>query len=340
MNMNLDTEPKPGRPQSPPLGLLRPKRVGLVLLAIALLAFPLVFRIPFAQHLVIMIFMYATLAQGWNILGGYLGQVSLGNAVFFGVGAYSSTMLLINYGLSPWIGMLVGIVIAILISQVIGYPCFKLAGHYFAIATMALGEIGFTIAVNSKLFGGAIGLWPPLLPDGFINFQFHGSKLPYYYIALGLAATAFTITYFIERSRLGYYFRAIKADLDGARSLGINATLYKSIGIAFTAAFSAAAGTFYAQYVLFVDPESVFNLQISILILLTSILGGVGVLWGPALGVLVLIPLSEATRVLLGGSGKAYDLMIYSALIIVMAIYQPMGLAGLLKKLSLRWQRR
>lgn len=339
MNMKLDTGSGTGRRQGLVRGL-RSKRAALALLAVVLLAFPLVFKIPFAQHLVIMIFMYATLAQGWNILGGYLGQCSLGNAIFFGIGAYTSTMLLIKFDLSPWIGMIAGIAIAILVSQIVGYPTFRLAGHYFAIASLALGEIAFTIVVNNQALGGAIGLWPPLLPEGLLNFQFHSSKLPYYYIALGLVTTAFFITYLIERSRLGYYFRAIKADLDAARSLGINATLYKSIGIAFTAAFSAAAGTFYAQYVLFVDPESAFNLQISILILLTSILGGVGSLWGPALGVMVLIPMSEATRVLLGGSGKAIDLILYSLLIIVMAVYQPMGLAGMIKRLSVRWQRR
>lgn len=301
-------------------------------MAVFLLLFPVIFPLPFPQHIMIMIFLYATLAQAWNIIGGYTGQISLGHAVYFGAGAYTSTLLLMKWSLSPWLGMLAGGALAVGLSLIIGYPCFRLAGHYFAIATIAVGEIAQISMVNWKGGGGAVGLFLPILDESFANLEFHTTKVPYYYIALGIAAITFFVTYLIEKSWLGFYFRAIKGDLDASRTLGINITKYKSISLAISAFFTAIAGTFYAQYILFIDPESVLPLMLSILICLVAVLGGVGGVWGPFLGALVLVPLSEFTRTYLGGGGKAIDLMIYGALIVLIARFQATGLMGLLKK--------
>ncbi len=306
----------------------------LAALAVALLLFPAVFTKPYPRDVMIKIFLYGLLAQAWNLLGGYCGQISLGNAVFFGIGAYASSVLGLWWGLSPWLGMLAGMTLAVCVSQAIGFPCFRLRGHYFAIATIAIGEIVQTIMINWDALGGARGIWLPIKPETFVNFQFHRAKWPYYYIALGLFAGVFAVTAWVERSRVGYYFRAIREDPDAAASLGVPLTRYKLLAIALSAAFTALGGSFYAQYVLFIDPESVFPLALSILICLVAVLGGVGTLWGPFLGAVILIPLSEATRVYFGGTGKAVDLMIYGGLIVLVAVFQPAGLAGLLARLG------
>jgi branched-chain amino acid transport system permease protein len=299
---------------------------------IFLLVFPYLFTLPFPQHIMIMIFIYATLAQGWNIIGGYTGQCSLGHAVYFGCGAYTSSLLLIHFNISPWLGMLAGGALAVGLSQIIGYPTFRLAGHYFAIATIAIGEMAQIGMVNWQGGGGANGLYLPILDEGFFNLEFHTTKVPYYYIALAIAAVTFYATYRMERSYLGFYFRAIKGDLDASRALGINVPKYKNVALAISAFFCAVVGTFYAQYVLFIDPESVLPLMLSVLIALVAILGGVSSLWGPFLGAIVLIPLSEFTRTYLGGGGRGVDLLIYGLLIVIIARFQPTGLMGLIKR--------
>jgi branched-chain amino acid transport system permease protein len=309
---------------------------GVALLA-ALLAFPLVFTLPYPRDVMIRIFLYAMLAIAWNVLAGYCGQISLGHAVFFGTGAYTSTLVVQQAWLgpwaNPWLGMLLGVALAALLSQVIGYPVFRLRGHYFAIATIAVGEIVQTLAINWDAVGGARGLFVPIKrPDSLANFQFHESKQTYYYIALALFLLALALNRWIVRSRTGFYFRAIREDQDAAAALGIPVARYKLRAMAISAALTALGGTFYAQYVLFIDPESVLPLSLSILICLVAVLGGVGTLWGPLLGAAILIPLGEITRVQLGGTGKALDLLIYGLLIMVVSVVQPGGLMAFLQR--------
>jgi branched-chain amino acid transport system permease protein len=312
-------------------------RALAALLLLAVVLFPVVFTGPFPRHVMIMIFLYGALATAWNVLAGYCGQISLGHAVYFGIGAYTSTLLVREIALTPWLGMLAGAALAVLVSQVVGYPCFRLRGHYFAIATIGVGEIVQTSVLNWDLVGAARGLFVPIKrPDSLLNFQFHESKFVYYYIALGPLALALGVTRWIERSRRGHYFRAIKEDQDAAASLGVPVAREKQAAMGVSAALTALGGTFWAQYVLFIDPESVFPLSLSILICLVAVLGGVGSLWGPLLGAAVLVPLSEGTRVLLGGTGKALDLVIYGALIMLIAVFQPAGLMGLVRQLGAR----
>jgi branched-chain amino acid transport system permease protein len=309
------------------------KRALAAVCVVTVLAFPLVFTRPFPRHVMIMIFLYGALATAWNILAGYCGQISLGHAVYFGIGAYTSTLLVREAALTPWLGMVVGAALAVLVSQAIGYPVFRLRGHYFAIATIGFGEIVQTVVLNWDRIGGARGLFVPIKrPDSLLNFQFHETKAVYYYIALGLLALALGATRWIDRSRSGYYFRSIREDQDAAASLGVHVARAKHAAMAVSAALTALGGTFWAQYVLFIDPESVFPLSLSILICLVAVLGGVGSLWGPVVGAVVLVPLSEGTRVLLGGTGKALDLVIYGALIMVIAVFQPAGLVGLARR--------
>jgi branched-chain amino acid transport system permease protein len=307
----------------------------------AALAFPLVFTLPYPRDVMIRIFLYAMLATAWNVLAGYCGQISLGHAVFFGTGAYTSTVLLgqdwLGVWASPWIGMALGALLAALLSQVIGFPVFRLRGHYFAIATIAVGEIVQTIVINWDAIGGARGLFVPIKrPDSLVNFQFHESKQTYYYIALALLVLAVGISRWIVRSRTGYYFRAIREDQDAAAALGIPVARYKQRAMAISAALTALGGTFYAQYVFFIDPESVLPLSLSILVCLVAVLGGVGTLWGPILGAAILVPLGEVTRVQLGGTGKALDLVIYGLLIMIVSVVQPGGIMALLQRGSRR----
>ena len=279
------------------------------------------------------------LAQAWNILGGYCGQISLGNAVFFGTGAYASTLLLKWADLSPWLGMLVGGLVAVLLALAIGLPVFRLRGHYFAIATIAVGEIAYQGMLNVDAAGGASGILLPLVPEGWVNFEFHSAKWPYYYIALGLLVAATAVAAWVASSPLGLYFRAIKSDPEAAQSIGIDITRYKLYALALSAFFTALGGSFYAQYVLFIDPDSVLPLSLSVLIALIAVLGGVGTLCGPIVGALVLLPISELTRIVFGGTGRVVDLVVYGTLIVLLAQFEPGGLMAVLRAVDRRGAR-
>lgn len=310
------------------------RKLLLPAFALLLLLFPLVVTLPFPRRLMILIFLYAMLGQAWNILGGFTGQISLGHAAFFGVGAYTSTMLLTQLGLTPWLGMIAGGLVAVALSQLIGYPSFRLKGHYFVIATIVLAEIVHILFVNWDWVGGAVGLTLPLLPESFVNLQFHSSNVPYYYISLALLAIVMLVTYLISKTKPGYYFRSIKDEPDAARSLGINITYYKMFAMAVSAFFTGVGGAFYAQFVLYIDPDSVLPFMLSVLVMLIPVLGGMGTLWGPVLGAFILIPLSELTRVYLSGGGQALDLVVYGALIMLVAIFEPRGLWALIERIG------
>ncbi|BDG62377.1 branched-chain amino acid ABC transporter permease [Caldinitratiruptor microaerophilus] len=312
---------------------MRLRRHGFLAVGVLVtLGIPLVVRDPHALHVLIMIFLYAFLGTGWNILGGYAGQVSLGHSVYFGIGAYTATLLMMKAGVSPLIGMFVGGLLAALVSLVVGWGCFRLAGHYFAIATLAVAEIAVVLATNWEYIGAAVGVYVPIDRAGnwLRTLQFT-TKTGYYYVALTLLALGMSLAAYIERSRPGFYFRAIKADPESARALGVDIFRQKLYAMALSAFLVALGGAVYAQYVLFIDPESVLGAALSIQIALIPVLGGVGSLWGPLIGALVLVPLSEYTRLYFGGTGSGLDLVIYGLLIMLVATYQPAGLMGLLE---------
>jgi len=279
-----------------------------------------------------MIMMYATMSIGWNVIGGYAGQVSFGNAAFFGVGAYTTAILLVNFNVNPWLGMLAGCVLSVGLAVIVGYPCFRLRGHYFAIATIAVGEITVVIFTNWDYVGAAVGIYMPILEESFTNFEFHSSKIPYYYIILCMLLFAIAVSYVIEQSRLGYYLRAVKDDPDGARSLGIGIQKYKMIAFSISAVLTSICGTFYGQYVLYIHPSSTMDLMMSIHLCIIALIGGIGKLFGPVIGAFVFIPLMELTRVYLGSEGQGIDMIIYSLLVIIIAIWRPQGLWALFSR--------
>jgi len=301
------------------------------------LIFPLLVTNPSHQNFAILVLMFARLGVAWNILGGYAGQVSLGHAAFFGIGAYASTALFLNFGLSPWIGMMVGALLSTCFALAVGWPCFRLKGHYFAMATIAVGEIMQVIFTNWDLVGGAVGLSIPMQEEGWAVFVFKASKLPYYYIILSLLLVTLLANRLIEKSYLGYYFRAIKDDPDAARSLGVSLTRYKLLAIAASSFLTALGGTFYAQKELFIDPASTMATALSVKMALAPILGGVGSLFGPVVGAFILTGIEEASRIFFGGSGRGTDLIIYASLIIGVAVFYPSGIVGAYRKLAAGW---
>jgi len=286
------------------------------------------------HHVLIMFMLFATLSQAWNVIGGFAGQVSFGHATFFGIGAYAALVPLKKFGLTPWAGMLIGGGLAVILAVLISYPVFRLKGHYFAISTFAVAEIVERLFLNWDFVEGAIGLPAPVLEENLFNFMWYKTKTPYFYIAFALFLLGLLLAHKIVRSRLGFYFRAIKQSPEAAEGLGIDTTRFKMVAMIISAFLTAICGSFYAQYILYIDPPSVFSLDISIKIVLVTVLGGAGTIVGPILGAAILIPLSEYSRILLGGTGRGVDLIVFGALILIISVYQPQGVVGFFRKIG------
>ena len=314
-------------------GAFARRRLGQLALAafiaIVVALLPLAVHDVYLQNVLVLTLMYAALSQSWNILGGYCGQISLGHAIYFGLGAYASTLLYTHAGVTPWVGMLAGGAIAAALALVLGYPFFRLRGHYFTIATIVVAEAGLLLMLNWDYAGGAQGIQIPYGPDSWLQLQFARSKLPYIYFALGLACLTWLVTWLIEDSKWGYWWRAVKDNAEAAESLGVIVFRSKMAAAALSAFFTAIGGSFYAAFVSYIDPDSVMGFQFSLLIALPAVLGGVGTLWGPALGAAILIPMTELTRSYFGGSGSGLDLIIYGVLIMVISLARPEGLTSL-----------
>jgi len=284
----------------------------------------------------ILTFLFAMCGVAWNVMGGYAGMFSFGQAAFFGIGAYTSSFLLLTFRVSPWIGLVVGGVISSLLAAAIGYPCSNLRGHYFAIASIAFAEIVRIVFTNWQMVGAAEGLTIPMLKESLANFMFHSSKLPYYYIILAFLLLALAVCRWVSTSKMGYYFRAIKESHEIAQVLGVDVVRYRLYAIMISAFLTSMAGTFYAQYILYIDPDSVMILAISVQIVLVAMLGGASTVLGPIIGAAVLVPLSEYSRAWLGYKGTGMDLIIYGTLITLISMYQPNGVWGAITRLLRR----
>ena len=308
------------------------RRFALPLLALMafLLAAPFLFQTRYAQHVLILVLLYVTLGSAWNILGGFAGQLSVGHAAFFGIGAYSAAIIASKTAASPWWGMIVGPVIVLPVALGVGWTCFRLRGPYFTLATIAVSEVVRLIALNwSALTGGAVGV--VIRPSIFSGT----SKVPYYYIILVIAVGTVVLCRTIIKRKLGYYLLAIREDQETAESIGIDTTRYKLIALLISASVTALAGAFYANYFLFVDPSqgaTVLTLALSVEIVLMAIIGGQGTVAGPVLGAVLLKVSSEVFRNVF----KQANLLIYGALLIVVILFMPDGLMGGLKKLMKR----
>jgi branched-chain amino acid transport system permease protein len=299
--------------------------IAFILLAILI---PVFIKAPYQLHIFILVIIWAIIGTSWNLLGGYAGQVSFGHAAFFGLGAYSAGLLTLHYGLSPWWGIILGPVVAALAALPIGMICFRLRGPYFALAMLALGEIFRLVFLNITSFtNGAKGI---LIMPAIINKTF------YYYTGLGMLAITLLATYLIVNSKIGYYLVSIREDQDAATSLGIPTTLYKNLALLPSAFFTGLAGAFYMNYVAFIDPNIVFNLtNVSVMVILVVMLGGVATTWGPTIGAAIYIFLGELFRTTLGSA----NVLIFGILVCVIIMFLPNGIAGeldLLKRVTQR----
>ena len=237
------------------------------IVAAMLLLFPLLVTSTFAQHTMILIFLYALMAQSWNVIAGLSGQISLGHAMFFGIGAYAVGVLGVKFGITPWFGTIVGMLLAALAAVAVGIPTLRLKGHYFAIATLLIGSSVQIIFQRWDWVGAASGLFLPLKRGSpWLDMQFHTSKAPYYYLSLTIAALAFLVVWKMRRSRLGFRLQALRDDAEAAASLGVAVARHKVLAFMISGAMMAVAGSFYTQYVLVLDPERVFSVDISIIV--------------------------------------------------------------------------
>lgn len=303
-----------------------------------LLVLVLPFVIPvFFVHILIMIFLFAIIGSAWNLIGGYGGQLSLGHAAFFGIGAYASTMMLRSYGLSPWIGMFAGGILALAMSLLLGIICFRLRGPYFCIATIGMAEVLRLLALHFRGWtNGAIGLTIPFKGNAPLLYQF-SSKIPYYFISLLVLLLTLLVIHRVEGSRLGNYLLAIGQDQDAAEAIGIDSAKAKRMAYYLSAFITALGGTFYAQYVYFIEPESVFGLGLSIQIALVAILGGVGKVWGPVVGAVLIESLTQFTQYAFAGTIYGLEQIVYGSLLVIIILVRPLGLIQWVEDLYQRW---
>ena len=303
-----------------------------ILLGVVAVILPQVMTNPYMLQIIILIFIYAAAGSAWNIVGGYSGQISLGHVAFFGIGAYTSTLLYLNFQISPWIGMIAGMVLAAIVSGLISYPCFKLRGPFFTLATLAFAEVCRLLSIWARpVTGGSVGLTINFKP-GLENMQFIG-KAGYYYIAFGLMVVILLISLKIERSKFGYYLTALKEDHDAAEALGINTARYKLYAACISGGLTALCGTVFAQLLLYIEPAAVFTPALSNQFAMLAVVGGAGTAWGPIIGSLLITPLNELLRGWLGGNLLGMNYVIFGFLLIIVVTFMPNGLYPYLKKL-------
>jgi len=338
------------------------KRLPLVLLLL-LCVYPAVFTQPFPQHVVIMALLFAALGTAWNIVGGLAGQVSFGHALYFGIGAYTAAWFYKTYALSALVTWPVALALSAVAAMLVGMPTFRLRGHYFVLASVFIMQAVYIVVSNWQAMGAAIGLELPVhkpqdWTDAFWHLQFDKSKIPFYYGALALFVLALAAFEWVRRSRFGLLLVALREEEDAARSLGVDTMRFKLLALVVSASLTTLCGMFYAHYVLYVEPVSTTSLTISVEIAFIAIFGGIGLLWGPALGAFVIIPLTELLRAhlsghiglglsgaqgsglgawleyLAAGGGGQIDILIYGLIIVLVARYQPRGLLGLFRRIQ------
>jgi branched-chain amino acid transport system permease protein len=307
---------------------MKPIVVG-VALAVLVVA-PWIVSDPFYVHLMIMVLMWTLLGTSWNILGGYAGQVSFGHSAFLGVGAYTTMILYLSLGVSPWYGILIGGLVAAIIALPIGLICFRLRGPYFALSTLAVAEIIRLVALNwESLTDGPVGLLittlPPVSLAGHaVNWE---SKTPFYYIIAVIVVAALFATSLLARSRLGAYLLAIREDIDSAEAIGINTVQARVSALALSAFIAGAGGGFYAMYLRYIDPDAVFSIPLSVEMVFIPVVGGLTTVIGPLVGAVFLVSLGETFR----SHFLTGHLIFYGLFMMVAIRYMPEGIWGRLR---------
>jgi branched-chain amino acid transport system permease protein len=323
--------------------------IFLLLLGILFLVAP-IYVGGYLLEILIIVLWLGYLGSCWNIIGGYAGQISLGHGTFVGLGAYTSTLLFSRLGVSPWIGMFLGAIVAAAIGLFFGFLCFRfqVRGAYFLLITMAMAEIFRLCFEHIDFFGATVGLFIPTIkgPTAGLLYQFE-QKWPFYFIILGMTAGLLLVSFIMERSKIGFYLKAIKGDEDAARCLGVSASRYKLLAMGLSSFFIAFGGTFYAQYRMYIRPDLLMGIHFSVEIVLAPIIGGMGTLFGPILGAFLMVPLEELSRLLtdllkhsLQMKGLiGLHLITYGVALILVVRFMPYGMLGLFQRLKERWVR-
>jgi branched-chain amino acid transport system permease protein len=283
----------------------------------------------------IFIFLYAYLGQAWNLVGGYAGQLSVGHAAYVGLGAYTSALLALHAGLTPWLGMLAGGAVAAAAGGVIGFLGFRfgLRGFYFVLLTVAFAEICRVVALNTEATGGAVGLYITFTGDPRM-FQFRDNRA-YYYVALALMVAATALAAAVERGRLGVQLRAIRQDEEACQALGVDTFRLKLLAMVLSSFLTGVGGTFYAYYLFSLQPNAVFGIPLSVEIVIRPIVGGAGTALGPVLGAFILSPLAELSRTYLAQGGwSGAHLVVYGALLVAVVLFLPHGAYPALRRLA------
>lgn len=290
------------------------------------IAAPFVFKFsPYIQGLLVFVLIWVIMGTSWNILAGYTGLVSFGHAAYFGIGAYAAALPFLHWGISPWWGLLTGGISAIIFGYVLGIIVFRLRGPYFALGTLATAEIlRIMFGEEAWLTNGHIGI---------LYMTTWVSKYPYYFIALALAIGAIISVKILMKSRAGYYFLSIREDEEATQALGVNTKKYKNIAMVISTFWAGMAGAFYMIYLGFIDPEIVFSLyNISIITILVGIIGGVGTIWGPAVGALIMVLVQELFRSAFFNLAPLwisnFQTMIFGFLAIFAILYAEGGVVG------------
>lgn len=292
----------------------------------------------FYRHVLITGLLYAGLAAAWNIVGGMAGQFSLGHTAFFGLGAYTSTLLFIFGGVSPWVGILAGGVLAAILSAVIGWPAARLRGVFFSMVTLSFGEVIRMLAIYlRRLTSLPYGVSVPFKP-GLENLQFYG-KLPFVFVAVGYVVMVLAIGAGLASSRFGYRLAALRENEDAAQALGVYVARTKVAAMALSAFLTAVGGSLMIQYIAYIDPDSAFSMAFSVQLPLIVIIGGVGTVWGPVLGAFVVTPLNEFLRAWLSGVAQGLHMFIYGVVLVVVVLVLPNGLISLFGRKPARGRR-
>ncbi len=300
---------------------------------------PLFVKSPYYMGIIILTTLYAFIGISWNIVAGFAGQLLIAHIIFLAVGAYTTMVLFDTYGISPWIGIPIAGLVSCGVGLIMAFITLRygLKMDYFALFSIALMVALKTVFLKWKFVGGAVGLGLSLTNTGWQNMIFN-SKLPYLYIALGLAVLGLIVQYAIFNSKIGKYFFAIREDEAAAAALGVNTSLYKTLSLAIGSAMAGIGGGFYAMYVTFIEPPQVFNLGLNVEIVMAApIIGGLGSLAGPVLGSVLNKPLAELIRGLLSAERSGTTLIVYGSFLVLCIMFLPRGVTGLIQGVHAKW---
>jgi len=304
-----------------------PRGYVSLLSLLALLAIPLAFQSPFVYHLAIQVCVFAGLAAAWNIVGGFAGQLSLGHAVFYGIGSYTAGLMVAKFGISPWIGMFVGAALSMVAATIIAYPTLRLRGPFFSLATIAFLEVARLLVIYMESWtGGSAGLNVPLQVG--LPWMIFREKWAYLLVAFGFLVVTLWVSWVVRHSRFGFYLIAVREREDAARAVGVNAVRVKIAAAVISAALTSFIGSFHAMYLTFVEPSAAFSLEMSIQIAMFALIGGLGTVAGPVVGTVMVLPVAELARGWLSAFGNGTHGFVYGVLLVIVVLFIPRGLVG------------